>query len=233
MANLVSLLRIMFVFFILKTLLLVFLFLFPACGWNLYCFPPPDGSPTEQGVDHRQVQRELGEVSIYLQKPVVLSPSSARISWTVSWTLGCWARPPGSGGRHTLALETTPPSWPLSSHFFPFVHCFVFFSFLKGRPPVSLRSRLSNILPHHRQPLVRPGRWSNVRPWRHAGGSARQHRVRGQDPSLLQRAAGSRQPDGSPADPWGGWAMSQRSRFWVLINDGPLSCDCRLDQLHL
>uniref|UniRef100_A0A8C6KJG1 Roundabout homolog 2-like n=1 Tax=Nothobranchius furzeri TaxID=105023 RepID=A0A8C6KJG1_NOTFU len=43
-----------------------------------------DGSPTEQGVDHRQVQRELGEVSIYLQKPVVLSPTSAKISWTVA-----------------------------------------------------------------------------------------------------------------------------------------------------
>ncbi|XP_059187729.1 roundabout homolog 2 isoform X2 [Centropristis striata] len=44
-----------------------------------------DGSPTEQGVDHRQVQRELGEVSVYLQKPVVLSPTSARISWTVAF----------------------------------------------------------------------------------------------------------------------------------------------------
>ncbi|XP_024864401.1 roundabout homolog 2 [Kryptolebias marmoratus] len=43
-----------------------------------------DGSPTEQGVDHRQVQRELGEVSIYLQKPVLLSPASARVSWTVA-----------------------------------------------------------------------------------------------------------------------------------------------------
>ncbi|XP_045930075.1 roundabout homolog 2 isoform X3 [Micropterus dolomieu] len=43
-----------------------------------------DGSPTEQGVDHRQVQRELGEVSVYLQKPVVLSPTSAKISWTVA-----------------------------------------------------------------------------------------------------------------------------------------------------
>ncbi|KAL7401201.1 hypothetical protein ABVT39_024793 [Epinephelus coioides] len=43
-----------------------------------------DGSPSEQGVDHRQVQRELGEVSVYLQKPVVLSPTSARISWTVA-----------------------------------------------------------------------------------------------------------------------------------------------------
>ncbi|KAM3616065.1 uncharacterized protein V6R79_011728 [Siganus canaliculatus] len=43
-----------------------------------------DGSPTEPGVDHRQVQRELGEVSVYLQKPVILSPNSARISWTVT-----------------------------------------------------------------------------------------------------------------------------------------------------
>uniref|UniRef100_A0A8D3BYU8 Uncharacterized protein n=1 Tax=Scophthalmus maximus TaxID=52904 RepID=A0A8D3BYU8_SCOMX len=43
-----------------------------------------DGSPTEQGVDHRQVQRDLGEVSVYLQKPAVLSPTSARISWTVA-----------------------------------------------------------------------------------------------------------------------------------------------------
>ncbi|XP_053279284.1 roundabout homolog 2 [Pleuronectes platessa] len=43
-----------------------------------------DGSPTEQGVDHRQVQRDLGEVSVYLQKPVVLSPSSIRIHWTVA-----------------------------------------------------------------------------------------------------------------------------------------------------
>ncbi|KAJ3590514.1 hypothetical protein NHX12_008465 [Muraenolepis orangiensis] len=43
-----------------------------------------DGSPTEQGVDHRQVQKELGQVSVYLQKPVVLSPSSAKISWSVT-----------------------------------------------------------------------------------------------------------------------------------------------------
>ncbi|XP_067364559.1 roundabout homolog 2-like isoform X1 [Channa argus] len=43
-----------------------------------------DGSPTEQGVDHRQVQRELGEVSVYLQKSLVLSPTSAKISWTVA-----------------------------------------------------------------------------------------------------------------------------------------------------
>ncbi|XP_068601861.1 roundabout homolog 2 [Brachionichthys hirsutus] len=43
-----------------------------------------DGSPTEHGVDHRQVQLELGEVSVYLQKPATLSPTSARISWTVA-----------------------------------------------------------------------------------------------------------------------------------------------------
>ncbi|XP_077422111.1 roundabout homolog 2 isoform X2 [Vanacampus margaritifer] len=43
-----------------------------------------DGSPPETGVDHRQVQRELGEMSVYLSKPVVLSPTSAKISWTVA-----------------------------------------------------------------------------------------------------------------------------------------------------
>ncbi|XP_061683448.1 roundabout homolog 2 isoform X2 [Syngnathoides biaculeatus] len=43
-----------------------------------------DGSPPETGEDHRQVQRGLGEVSVYLSKPTVLSPTSAKISWTVA-----------------------------------------------------------------------------------------------------------------------------------------------------
>ncbi|XP_057694234.1 roundabout homolog 2-like [Corythoichthys intestinalis] len=43
-----------------------------------------DGSPPETGLDHRQVQRELGEVSVYLSKPAVLSPTSAKIFWTVA-----------------------------------------------------------------------------------------------------------------------------------------------------
>uniref|UniRef100_A0A673ABP9 Roundabout, axon guidance receptor, homolog 3 (Drosophila) n=1 Tax=Sphaeramia orbicularis TaxID=375764 RepID=A0A673ABP9_9TELE len=42
-----------------------------------------DVSPTGQGVDHRQVQRELGEVAVQLQEPVTLSPASIRVSWTV------------------------------------------------------------------------------------------------------------------------------------------------------
>ncbi|KAK5918726.1 hypothetical protein CgunFtcFv8_003463 [Champsocephalus gunnari] len=42
-----------------------------------------DVSPTGQGVDHRQVQRELGEVAIQLQEPVTLTTSSIRVSWTV------------------------------------------------------------------------------------------------------------------------------------------------------
>lgn len=41
-------------------------------------------SPTGQGVDHRQVQRELGEVAVQLQGPVTLSAASIRVSWTVS-----------------------------------------------------------------------------------------------------------------------------------------------------
>lgn len=43
-----------------------------------------DVSPTGQGVDHRQVQRELGEVAVQLQDPAMLSAASIRVSWTVS-----------------------------------------------------------------------------------------------------------------------------------------------------
>uniref|UniRef100_A0AAQ6AGJ0 Roundabout, axon guidance receptor, homolog 3 (Drosophila) n=1 Tax=Amphiprion ocellaris TaxID=80972 RepID=A0AAQ6AGJ0_AMPOC len=42
-----------------------------------------DVSPTGQGVDHRQVQRELGEVAVQLQDPVSLTTASIRVSWTV------------------------------------------------------------------------------------------------------------------------------------------------------
>ncbi|XP_071195143.1 roundabout homolog 3-like isoform X1 [Salvelinus alpinus] len=42
-----------------------------------------DVSPTGQGVDHRQVQRELGEVGVHLQEPITLTASSVQVSWTV------------------------------------------------------------------------------------------------------------------------------------------------------
>uniref|UniRef100_A0A8C2ZI40 Roundabout, axon guidance receptor, homolog 3 (Drosophila) n=1 Tax=Cyclopterus lumpus TaxID=8103 RepID=A0A8C2ZI40_CYCLU len=42
-----------------------------------------DVSPTGQGVDHRQVQRELGEVAVQLQEPATLTTASIRVSWTV------------------------------------------------------------------------------------------------------------------------------------------------------
>lgn len=45
---------------------------------------PSDVSPTGQGVDHRQVQRELGEVVVQLQEPVVLTASTVQLTWTVS-----------------------------------------------------------------------------------------------------------------------------------------------------
>lgn len=40
--------------------------------------------PTSQGVDHRQIQKELGEVVIHLHNPTILSSSSVRVQWTVS-----------------------------------------------------------------------------------------------------------------------------------------------------
>ncbi|KAJ3588756.1 hypothetical protein NHX12_009610, partial [Muraenolepis orangiensis] len=42
-----------------------------------------DVSPTGQGVDHKQVQRELGEVDVQLKEPVSLSAGAMQISWTV------------------------------------------------------------------------------------------------------------------------------------------------------
>ncbi|KAL0973421.1 hypothetical protein UPYG_G00203360 [Umbra pygmaea] len=42
-----------------------------------------DVPPTSQGVDHRQIQRELGEVLIHLHNPTILSSSSVRVQWTV------------------------------------------------------------------------------------------------------------------------------------------------------
>ncbi|XP_005740158.1 roundabout homolog 3 isoform X1 [Pundamilia nyererei] len=42
-----------------------------------------DVSPTGQGVDHKQVQRELGEVAVQLQDPVMLTAASIRVSWNV------------------------------------------------------------------------------------------------------------------------------------------------------
>ncbi|XP_069470643.1 roundabout homolog 3 isoform X2 [Ambystoma mexicanum] len=42
-----------------------------------------DVSPTRQGVDHRQVQRELGEVMIQLQTPVLLTSTTIQVTWAV------------------------------------------------------------------------------------------------------------------------------------------------------
>ncbi|XP_056663817.1 roundabout homolog 1 isoform X17 [Monodelphis domestica] len=42
-----------------------------------------DVPPTSQGVDHKQVQRELGNVVLHLHNPTVLSSSSIEVHWTV------------------------------------------------------------------------------------------------------------------------------------------------------
>ncbi|TKC47536.1 hypothetical protein EI555_020679 [Monodon monoceros] len=40
-------------------------------------------SPPAQGVDHRQVQKELGDVLVHLHTPVVLTPTTVQVTWTV------------------------------------------------------------------------------------------------------------------------------------------------------
>uniref|UniRef100_A0A2K5MR26 Roundabout guidance receptor 2 n=1 Tax=Cercocebus atys TaxID=9531 RepID=A0A2K5MR26_CERAT len=42
-----------------------------------------DISPPAQGVDHRQVQKELGDVLVRLHNPVVLTPTTVQVTWTV------------------------------------------------------------------------------------------------------------------------------------------------------
>ncbi|KAM3602154.1 uncharacterized protein V6R79_025158 [Siganus canaliculatus] len=42
-----------------------------------------DSTSTLQGVDHRHIQRELGDVVIHLNTPTVLSSSAVRVQWTV------------------------------------------------------------------------------------------------------------------------------------------------------
>ncbi|XP_041437540.1 roundabout homolog 2 isoform X5 [Xenopus laevis] len=42
-----------------------------------------DISPPVQGVDHRQVQKELGDVIVRLHNPVVLTPTTIQVTWTV------------------------------------------------------------------------------------------------------------------------------------------------------
>uniref|UniRef100_A0A8C0W673 Roundabout 1 n=1 Tax=Castor canadensis TaxID=51338 RepID=A0A8C0W673_CASCN len=42
-----------------------------------------DVPPTSQGVDHKQVQRELGDVVLHLHNPTILSSSAVEVHWTV------------------------------------------------------------------------------------------------------------------------------------------------------
>ncbi|KAM8835136.1 roundabout homolog 2-like isoform 1-T1 [Synchiropus picturatus] len=42
-----------------------------------------DISPPAQGVDHRRVQKELGDVVVSMHNPVVLSSTSVQVTWTV------------------------------------------------------------------------------------------------------------------------------------------------------
>ncbi|KAK2879707.1 roundabout homolog 2-like isoform X2 [Channa argus] len=42
-----------------------------------------DISPTAQGVDHRRVQKELGDVVVSMHNPVVLSSTAVQVIWTV------------------------------------------------------------------------------------------------------------------------------------------------------
>ncbi|XP_048471330.1 roundabout homolog 3 [Rhincodon typus] len=50
---------------------------------DMGCSKRENVSPTGQGVDHRQVQRELGEVGLQLQPPVTLTSTTIQVTWMV------------------------------------------------------------------------------------------------------------------------------------------------------
>uniref|UniRef100_A0A6Q2ZHD7 Roundabout, axon guidance receptor, homolog 1 (Drosophila) n=1 Tax=Esox lucius TaxID=8010 RepID=A0A6Q2ZHD7_ESOLU len=79
--------------FVLKNLKPGAVYLFLVRAANAYGLSDPspitdavrtqDTPPTSQGVDHRQIQRELGDVVVHLHNPTILSSSSVRVQWTV------------------------------------------------------------------------------------------------------------------------------------------------------
>ncbi|KAM4743247.1 roundabout homolog 1 isoform 3-T3 [Anableps anableps] len=79
--------------FVLKALKPSAVYLFLVRAANAYGLSDPssisdavktqDIPPTSQGVDHRQIQRELADVVIHLHNPTILSSSSVRVQWTV------------------------------------------------------------------------------------------------------------------------------------------------------
>ncbi|XP_075765709.1 roundabout homolog 3 isoform X1 [Pelodiscus sinensis] len=70
----------------------IYLFLIRAANAQGLSDPSPvsepvrtqDVSPARQGVDHRQVQRELSQVAVQLQAPVILTSTAIQVSWTVN-----------------------------------------------------------------------------------------------------------------------------------------------------
>ncbi|XP_074466120.1 roundabout homolog 1-like isoform X1 [Sebastes fasciatus] len=79
--------------FVLKNLKPAAVYLFMVRAVNAYGLSDPspisdsvrtqDSTSTMQGVDHRHIQRELGDVVIHLHTPTVLSSSAVRMQWMV------------------------------------------------------------------------------------------------------------------------------------------------------
>nr|XP_040038152.1 roundabout homolog 1-like isoform X2 [Gasterosteus aculeatus aculeatus] len=79
--------------FVLRNLKPAAVYLFMVRAVNAYGLSDPspisdsvrtqDGTSTMQGVDHRHIQRELGDVVIHLHTPTVVSSSAVRVQWMV------------------------------------------------------------------------------------------------------------------------------------------------------
>lgn len=108
------------------------------------CLFPADVNPTGQGVDHRQVQRELGEVAVQLQDPSMLTTASIRVSWTVSGPLLKSRKGLLEGSVRIGELEMDSFIWSPSIFSFIFLN-FPFVSLNLSRLTVSLSSSRATV----------------------------------------------------------------------------------------
>lgn len=102
-----------------------------------------DIPPTSQGVDHHQIEKELGDVVIHLHNPTILSSSSVRVQWTVSCPSSTVVPSPVvSLSRQLLRAEGFCARHILANDRSPAVLCAFFFFFLPLFPCVTAISRL-------------------------------------------------------------------------------------------
>lgn len=175
------------------------------------CLFPADVNPTGQGVDHRQVQRELGEVAVQLQDPSMLTTASIRVSWTVSGPLLKSRKGLLEGSVRIGELEMDSFIWSPSIFSFIFLNFPLFPSIYQGWPSVSVRPGLPSLLPTQWGILAPPGHQLTFRTQHSPHQPAQRNWVWNKDTALFRWIPGKRQPNVAGSNP------RRRYQIWWLL----------------